>query len=116
MEFFDTGVPVKSSCKNMAMKVEYGLLNDIIAKSLTAKAGSFDRLPTGYYHRKIHRLNLSAKVKRCRIHLSKRHRFAIANFKYHRLVVLLLTADCDDITAYVIITDPSTDSADVIFA
>ncbi|KZV49933.1 hypothetical protein F511_20691 [Dorcoceras hygrometricum] len=45
-------------------------------------------------------------AKRCRIHLSKRHRFAIANFKYHRLVLLYLTADYDDITADVIIADP----------
>ncbi|KZV26536.1 hypothetical protein F511_35216 [Dorcoceras hygrometricum] len=43
-------------------------------------------VPVGYHHRKNHRLNLSAKAKRCRIHLSKRHRFAIANFKYHRLL------------------------------
>ncbi|KZV53983.1 hypothetical protein F511_41765 [Dorcoceras hygrometricum] len=98
-------------------------------------------------------LNHSVKAKRCRIHLFKRHRFAIANFKYHLLVnsslrldfflydvalslasgssivwiycsfllivmtslltssslipdlALLLTADCDDITADVIIAD-----------
>ncbi|KZV46615.1 sphingoid long-chain bases kinase 2, mitochondrial [Dorcoceras hygrometricum] len=67
-------------------------------------------------HRKIHRLNLSAKAKQGRIHLSKRHRFAIANFKYYRLVVLYLTTDCDDITADVINTDPSTDSADITAA
>ncbi|KZV18345.1 hypothetical protein F511_10714 [Dorcoceras hygrometricum] len=65
-------------------------------------------------------LNLSAKAKRCRIYLSKRHRFAIANPKYHLLVnssCLLIpsslsapaelssSADCDDITADVIIAD-----------
>ncbi|KZV20443.1 hypothetical protein F511_13441 [Dorcoceras hygrometricum] len=36
MEFSDTGILVKSSCKKKEMKVEYRLLNDIIAKSLTA--------------------------------------------------------------------------------
>ncbi|KZV35237.1 hypothetical protein F511_09470 [Dorcoceras hygrometricum] len=36
------GVPMKSSCKKKAMKVEYRLLNDIFVKALTAKAGSFD--------------------------------------------------------------------------
>ncbi|KZV46960.1 hypothetical protein F511_23562 [Dorcoceras hygrometricum] len=46
------------------------------------------KLPARYYHRNKNLLNLSAKAKRCRIHLSKRHRFAIANFKYQLLVVL----------------------------
>ncbi|KZV31616.1 hypothetical protein F511_36057 [Dorcoceras hygrometricum] len=46
-------------------------------------------------------LNLSTKAKRCRINLFKRHRFAIANSKYH----LLLPAYCDDITDDVIIAD-----------
>ncbi|KZV55334.1 hypothetical protein F511_44033 [Dorcoceras hygrometricum] len=32
----------------------------------------------------------SAKAKRCRINLFKRHRFAIANFEYARLVALKL--------------------------
>ncbi|KZV15810.1 hypothetical protein F511_30400 [Dorcoceras hygrometricum] len=75
----------------------------------------------------------SAKAKRCRINLSKRHRFAIANSKYHLLVnssvrldfflydvasslasgssidcalaELSSSVDCDDITAVVIIAD-----------
>ncbi|KZV50057.1 hypothetical protein F511_34369 [Dorcoceras hygrometricum] len=34
-----------------------------------------------------------AKAKRCRIHLSKRHRFAIANFKYHLLTNSSLRLD-----------------------
>ncbi|KZV30520.1 hypothetical protein F511_16908 [Dorcoceras hygrometricum] len=65
-------------------------------------------------------LDWIAKAKRCRINLSKRHRFAIANSKYHLLVncsCLLIpsllsapaelssSADCDDITADVIIAD-----------
>ncbi|KZV20407.1 hypothetical protein F511_30637 [Dorcoceras hygrometricum] len=49
-------------------------------------------------------LVLSTKAKRCRIHLSKRHRFAIANFNSCASVS---TADCDDITADVIIADPA---------
>ncbi|KZV38927.1 hypothetical protein F511_14197 [Dorcoceras hygrometricum] len=40
-----------------------------------------------------HLLNLS-KAKRCRINLCKRHRFAIANFKYQLLVVLRLDTSC----------------------
>ncbi|KZV55691.1 hypothetical protein F511_08325 [Dorcoceras hygrometricum] len=43
-------------------------------------------VPFGYYYRKIHRLNLSAKAKLCRIHLSKRHRLTTANIKLQRLV------------------------------
>ncbi|KZV50971.1 TMV resistance protein N-like [Dorcoceras hygrometricum] len=81
-------------------------------------------LPAGYHHRRNHLLNLSAKTKRCRIHLSKRHRFAIANFNScascRLLIVMtsLLTsssliqllrflsiADCDEITADIIIAD-----------
>ncbi|KZV20471.1 hypothetical protein F511_34606 [Dorcoceras hygrometricum] len=68
-------------------------------------------------------LNLSAKAKRCRINLFKRHRFAIAIFKYQllpatdcdvtanfinvdpALALLFTTAECDDITADVIIAD-----------
>ncbi|KZV46544.1 hypothetical protein F511_41095 [Dorcoceras hygrometricum] len=42
MEFSESGMPMKSSCKKNTIKVEYRLLNDIIAKALTAKAGSFD--------------------------------------------------------------------------
>ncbi|KZV30685.1 hypothetical protein F511_42610 [Dorcoceras hygrometricum] len=42
IEFSDSGVPVERSCKKKAMKIEYRLLNDIIAKALTAKVGSFD--------------------------------------------------------------------------
>ncbi|KZV48367.1 hypothetical protein F511_29972 [Dorcoceras hygrometricum] len=37
-------------------------------------------LATAGYQRKEHLLNLSAKSKRCRINLFKRHHFAIANF------------------------------------
>ncbi|KZV34109.1 hypothetical protein F511_43318 [Dorcoceras hygrometricum] len=33
---------VKTSCKKKEMKVEFRLLNDILAKSVTVKAGSFD--------------------------------------------------------------------------
>ncbi|KZV40344.1 chloride channel/carrier, CIC family [Dorcoceras hygrometricum] len=46
-------------------------------------------VPAGYYHCKIHRLNLSAKAKRCRIHLSKRQRLTTANIKFQRLLLLL---------------------------
>ncbi|KZV50777.1 hypothetical protein F511_12021 [Dorcoceras hygrometricum] len=38
-----------------------------------------------YNQRTNHLLNLSAKAKRCRINLFKRHRFATAIFKYHLL-------------------------------
>ncbi|KZV14165.1 hypothetical protein F511_44300 [Dorcoceras hygrometricum] len=34
--------PVKTSCKKKEMKVEFRLLNVILAKSVTVKAGSFD--------------------------------------------------------------------------
>ncbi|KZV20326.1 pentatricopeptide repeat-containing protein mitochondrial-like [Dorcoceras hygrometricum] len=65
-------------------------------------------LATAGYQRKEHLLNLSAKAKRCRINLFKRHRFAIANFKYQLLLLRFLsTAECDDITADVIIDDHS---------
>ncbi|KZV55413.1 hypothetical protein F511_06463 [Dorcoceras hygrometricum] len=40
MEFSDIGVPLKSSCKKKAIKVDYRLLNDIIAKAPTAKSRS----------------------------------------------------------------------------
>ncbi|KZV41489.1 hypothetical protein F511_15127 [Dorcoceras hygrometricum] len=42
IEFSDSAVSFKSSCKKKAVKIEYHLLNDIITKALTAKAGSFD--------------------------------------------------------------------------
>ncbi|KZV43621.1 hypothetical protein F511_00172 [Dorcoceras hygrometricum] len=67
-------------------------------------------LSAGYYHRKEHLLNLSAKAKRCRIYLSKRHHFAIANFKYQLLLLCFLS------TTDVIVANPSTDSADVTAA
>ncbi|KZV46718.1 hypothetical protein F511_37398 [Dorcoceras hygrometricum] len=83
-------------------------------------------LPAGYHHRKNHLLNLSAKAKRCRIHLSKRHRFAIASIKYHRLV---LSADVADViiadhnffqstmlTSSLLISTSSSRHADVIIA
>ncbi|KZV14370.1 hypothetical protein F511_43515 [Dorcoceras hygrometricum] len=37
-----SGVPFKPSNKKKEMKVEYCLINDIVAKSLTTKAVSFD--------------------------------------------------------------------------
>ncbi|KZT76399.1 hypothetical protein F511_46576 [Dorcoceras hygrometricum] len=40
--FSESGEPIKASCKNKEMKVEFRLLNDILAKAITAKAGSFD--------------------------------------------------------------------------
>ncbi|KZV54114.1 yrdC domain-containing protein, mitochondrial [Dorcoceras hygrometricum] len=46
--------------------------------------------------RKEHLLNLIANAKRCRINLFKRHRFAIANFKYH-LLNLCLCASAESI-------------------
>ncbi|KZV35795.1 hypothetical protein F511_33231 [Dorcoceras hygrometricum] len=42
MDFAESKVSVHSSCKKNEIKVEYRLLNDIIAKAFTAKAGSFD--------------------------------------------------------------------------
>ncbi|KZV43859.1 putative F-box protein [Dorcoceras hygrometricum] len=41
LEYSDSRVPVKRSCRKKAMKVEYWLLNDILAKALIAKVGSF---------------------------------------------------------------------------
>ncbi|KZV36289.1 hypothetical protein F511_28304 [Dorcoceras hygrometricum] len=40
--FSISGEPVKTSCKRREMKYEFCLLNDILAKSVTVKAGSFD--------------------------------------------------------------------------
>ncbi|KZV24737.1 phospholipid-transporting ATPase 4-like [Dorcoceras hygrometricum] len=42
LEFLESGVPMKSSCKKKAMKVEYRLLNGILTKALISIAGSFD--------------------------------------------------------------------------
>ncbi|KZV55694.1 hypothetical protein F511_08328 [Dorcoceras hygrometricum] len=40
--FSKSNVPVQFSCKKRLMKYEFRLLNDILAKSITVKAGSFD--------------------------------------------------------------------------
>ncbi|KZV34448.1 hypothetical protein F511_24705 [Dorcoceras hygrometricum] len=40
--FSASGEPIKTSCKKKDMKIEFRLLNDILAKSVTVKAGSFD--------------------------------------------------------------------------
>ncbi|KZV35851.1 hypothetical protein F511_36104 [Dorcoceras hygrometricum] len=40
--FSGTGVPFRPPNKKKEMKVDYGLLHDIVAKALCAKAGSFD--------------------------------------------------------------------------
>ncbi|KZV15662.1 P-ATPase family transporter: calcium ion [Dorcoceras hygrometricum] len=40
--FSKSSVPVQFSCKKRLMKYEFRLLNDILAKSITVKAGSFD--------------------------------------------------------------------------
>ncbi|KZV39389.1 hypothetical protein F511_23549 [Dorcoceras hygrometricum] len=42
--FSVTGDLIKTSCKKKEMKVEFSLLNDILAKTVTAKAGSFDEV------------------------------------------------------------------------
>ncbi|KZV30129.1 hypothetical protein F511_35800 [Dorcoceras hygrometricum] len=42
--FSQSGEPVSFSCKKRLLKYEYLLLNDILAKSLTVKAGSFDAI------------------------------------------------------------------------
>ncbi|KZV56783.1 hypothetical protein F511_19442 [Dorcoceras hygrometricum] len=39
---FPSGEPVKTSCEKRKLKYEFRLLNDILAKSVTVKAGSFD--------------------------------------------------------------------------
>ncbi|KZV42333.1 hypothetical protein F511_38723 [Dorcoceras hygrometricum] len=40
--FYKSGEPVKTSCKKREMQYEFRLLNDILAKSVTVKASSFD--------------------------------------------------------------------------
>ncbi|KZV20304.1 hypothetical protein F511_42879 [Dorcoceras hygrometricum] len=40
--FSSTGEPIKTSCRKKEMKIKFRLLNDILAKTVTAKAGSFD--------------------------------------------------------------------------
>ncbi|KZV54617.1 hypothetical protein F511_02651 [Dorcoceras hygrometricum] len=44
-EFSFTGEQLTTSCKKRELKIEYRLLSDIVAKSITVKAGSFDFLP-----------------------------------------------------------------------
>ncbi|KZV16259.1 hypothetical protein F511_16065 [Dorcoceras hygrometricum] len=41
-EFSFTGEQLTTSCKKRELKIEYRLLSDIVAKSITVKAGSFD--------------------------------------------------------------------------
>ncbi|KZV41334.1 hypothetical protein F511_19501 [Dorcoceras hygrometricum] len=41
-EFSLTGEQLTTSCKKWELKIEYRLLSDIVAKSITVKAGSFD--------------------------------------------------------------------------
>ncbi|KZV24066.1 hypothetical protein F511_24373 [Dorcoceras hygrometricum] len=41
-EFSFTGELLSTSCKKRELKIEYRLLSDIVAKSITVKAGSFD--------------------------------------------------------------------------
>ncbi|KZV25405.1 hypothetical protein F511_07289 [Dorcoceras hygrometricum] len=41
-EFSFTGEQLETSCKKQELKIEYRLLSDIVAKSITVKAGSFD--------------------------------------------------------------------------
>ncbi|KZV36159.1 hypothetical protein F511_29757 [Dorcoceras hygrometricum] len=43
-DFSASGELIKTSCKKKEMKVEFRLLNDILAKTVTAKAGSFDAI------------------------------------------------------------------------
>ncbi|KZV50133.1 hypothetical protein F511_17239 [Dorcoceras hygrometricum] len=42
--FSASGEPVKTSCKKKELKIECRLMNDILAKSVTFKAGSFDAI------------------------------------------------------------------------
>ncbi|KZV26833.1 hypothetical protein F511_44820 [Dorcoceras hygrometricum] len=55
--------------------------NDIVLLSPTPNSIDWLKLSADCHHRKILRLILSAKAKRCRTNLFERHRFAIANFK-----------------------------------
>ncbi|KZV29138.1 neutral ceramidase-like [Dorcoceras hygrometricum] len=48
---------------------------------------------TCWFLARNHLLNLSAKAKRCRIHLSKRHHFAIANFNWSIFLLALQLVD-----------------------
>ncbi|KZV22266.1 hypothetical protein F511_22176 [Dorcoceras hygrometricum] len=41
-DFSPSGEPIKTSCKKKEMKIEIQLLNDILSKTVIAKAGSFD--------------------------------------------------------------------------
>ncbi|KZV23694.1 hypothetical protein F511_31297 [Dorcoceras hygrometricum] len=47
-DFSVNGDLIKASCKKKEMKVEYRLLNDILAKTVTAKEGSFDAQAKGF--------------------------------------------------------------------
>ncbi|KZV31961.1 actin-interacting protein 1-like [Dorcoceras hygrometricum] len=46
-EFSFTGEQLTTSCKKREIKIEYRLISDIVAKSITVKAGSFDVLSDG---------------------------------------------------------------------
>ncbi|KZV39466.1 pentatricopeptide repeat-containing protein mitochondrial [Dorcoceras hygrometricum] len=43
-DFSATGELIKTFCKKKEMKIEFRLLNDILAKTVTAKAGCFDAI------------------------------------------------------------------------
>ncbi|KZV57415.1 hypothetical protein F511_04852 [Dorcoceras hygrometricum] len=55
--FSKSSVPVQFSCKKRLMKYEFRLLNDILAKSITVKAGSFNAVvrPRAHIRDKPHK-------------------------------------------------------------
>ncbi|KZV41661.1 hypothetical protein F511_21522 [Dorcoceras hygrometricum] len=62
--------------------------NVVVLQSLAKHVIYQTLAPAGHCHRKIFLLILIANAKRCRSNLFKRHRFAIANFTYHLLIVM----------------------------
>ncbi|KZV30927.1 galactose oxidase-like [Dorcoceras hygrometricum] len=89
--FFASGFCVDWFAKLCSLRLGALLVCDLVHQLVMITVAScwflLEELPAGFIIAN-HRLNLSAKAKRCRIHLSKRHRFAIAILKYYRLVLL----------------------------
>ncbi|KZV21837.1 pentatricopeptide repeat-containing protein mitochondrial [Dorcoceras hygrometricum] len=57
--FSNSSVLVQFSCKKRLMKYEFRLLNDILAKSITVKAGSFDAVTHVLVQKEIDEVNWS---------------------------------------------------------
>ncbi|KZV33324.1 hypothetical protein F511_41664 [Dorcoceras hygrometricum] len=114
-------------CLRLVVQLVVTICLQLVVQSL---AGGNDMLAAGcpvvgFKSLRLDFPTTGAKAKRCRINLFKRRRFAIAIFEYQRLVanhcsfllilqlhllnsnhlLIISSAECDDITADVIIAD-----------